>query len=131
MRLLLDTHVWIWALESPEKLSQRVRRELQRSRNEVFLSPVSIWEARQVERKGRLRAKLGFAKWLDEALARVPLKEAPFTFAVAVEACRIDLPQPDFGDIFLAATARLLDLTLITSDMQLLTCPWLKTLANN
>ena len=51
MRLLLDTHIWIWALHSPEKLGPRVRRELQRASNELYLSPVSIWEAHHLVRR--------------------------------------------------------------------------------
>lgn len=75
-----------------------------RGANELYLSPVSIWEA------------------------RVPLREAPFTFAVAAAASRIELPQSDVGDIFLAAMAAAVDLTLVTSDSQPLGCSWLKTL---
>jgi len=64
-------------------------------------------------------------------MAQVPLREAPFTFAVARDASRIELPQSDLGDIFLAATALAFDLTLVTTDSQLLACSWLKTLPNH
>lgn len=131
MKLLLDTHIWIWALHSPEKLSRRVRRELERTNNELYLSPVSIWEAHHLERRKRLRVKQGFSRWLDQALAEVPLCEAPFNFAVAAEAARIKLPQSDLGDMFLAATASVFDLTLVTTDSQLIACAWLKTLPND
>jgi len=131
MKLLLDTHIWIWALHSPEKLGRRVRRELHRASNELYLSPVSIWEAHHLVRRKRLRIRQGFAQWLDEVMAQVPLREAPFTFAVARDASRIELPQSDLGDIFLAATALAFDLTLVTADSQLLACSWLKTLPNH
>lgn len=130
MKLLLDTHIWIWAVSSPEKLSARVRRELQREANELYLSPVSIWEAHHLERRKRIRARPDFSQWLDMAMAQVPFREAPFTFAVAVAATQIQLPQSDPGDVFLAATALTLDLTLVTADSQLLACSWLKTLSN-
>jgi predicted nucleic acid-binding protein len=58
------------------------------------------------------------------------MREAPFNFAVAAEASRIQLPQMDLGDVFLVATATVFDLTLVTADAQLLGCAWLKTLAN-
>jgi PIN domain nuclease of toxin-antitoxin system len=131
MRLLLDTHIWIWALHSPEKLGRRVRRELQRAGNELYLSPVSIWEAHHLVRRKRLRLQQGFAQWLDDVMAQVPLQQAPVTFAVAADASRIELPQSDLGDIFLAATALVFDLTLVTADSQLLACSWLKTLPNH
>ena len=131
MRLLLDTHIWIWALHSPEKLGRRVRRELQRASNELYLSPVSIWEAHHLVQRKRLRMRQGFSQWLDDVMAQVPLREAAFNFAVAADASRIELPQSDLGDIFLAATALVFDLTLVTADTQLLACSWLKTLSNH
>ena len=131
MRLLLDTHIWIWALHSPEKLGRRVRRELQRVSNELYLSPVSIWEAHHLVQRKRLRIRQGFPQWLDDVMARVPLREAAFNFAVAADASRIELPQADLGDTFLAATALVFDLTLVTADSQLLACSWLKTLPNH
>jgi PIN domain nuclease of toxin-antitoxin system len=114
---------------SPEKLAARVRRDLQRETNELYLSPVSIWEARYLERRRRLRTEPDFSQWLDKALSQMPVREAPFTFAVAMAASQIELPQPDPGDVFLAATALTLDLTLVTADSQLLDCSWLKTLS--
>src|SRR5438477_4720893 len=120
MKLLLDTHIWIWAVHRPEKLSRSVVRELRKANNELFLSPVSVWEAHHLEQRNRLRLNQAFSLWVDEVLARVPLKEAPFTFAVAAAASQIKLPQSDLGDIFLAATASVFDLTLVTTDSQLL-----------
>ena len=131
MRFLLDTHIWLWSLENPKKLTQNVQREIGKSDNELYLSPVSIWEAHLLEKRKLLRTRPSFSKWLDDVLKRVPLSEAPFTFAVAAEALRISLPPADLGDTFLAATASVFELTLITADSQLLACSWLKTLAND
>jgi PIN domain nuclease of toxin-antitoxin system len=50
---------------------------------------------------------------------------------VAIAASRLELPQPDPGDTFLAATASIYDLTLVTADAQLLNCAWLKTMPND
>src|SRR5215831_13334628 len=105
MKLLLDTHIWIWAVSRSERLSRGVRRELERKQNELYLSPVSIWEAHYLEERKRLRIRQGFAQWVKDVLVQIPISEAPFTFAVAVEASKIDLPQPDLGDVLLAATA--------------------------
>jgi PIN domain nuclease of toxin-antitoxin system len=131
VKLLLDTHIWVRALSRPEKLSRAVRREIGSPRNELYLSPVSVWEAHHIHGRGKLQTTLSFPEWLDNALEQVPVREAPFNFAVALEASRIHLPQNDFGDVFLAATASLLDLTLVTADTGLLACSWLKTLAND
>jgi len=129
VKLLLDTHIWIWAVLSPGKLSRPVRRELQKAGNELYLSPISIWEAHLLEKRRKVRFNPTFSPWVDEAL--LGLREAPVTFAVGDTAASINLPQSDLGDIFLAATALVFDLTLVTSDLQLLACSWLKTFPND
>jgi len=131
VKLLLDTHIWIWALEEPKKLGRVARRRIESLKNELFLSPISIWEARNLERRGRLRARPSFPEWLDRVFLQTPLREAPFNLAVAAAASRLELPQSDLGDILLAATALTFDLTLVTADAQLLDCDWLKTLSND
>ena len=130
MKLLLDTHIWIWAVGHPERINRAVRRQMDSPKNELLLSPISIWEAHQMYRRGKLDVKVTFPSWVDYALAQLRVVEAPVTFAVATAASGIQLPQSDPGDIFLAATASALDLTLVTSDAQLIACTWLKTLAN-
>jgi len=45
VRLLLDTHIWLWSLAEPRRLSRRVLHELKDPNNERLLSPVSTWEA--------------------------------------------------------------------------------------
>ena len=131
MKTLLDTHIRIWSANCPGNLGKRARRELDRTSNELYLSPVSIWEAHYRERRKRLRVKPDFSQWLDKALDQVPLRGAPFTFTVAAAASRTGLSQSDPGDVFLAATACAFDLTLVTADSQLLACTWLKTLSND
>lgn len=131
MKLLLDTHIWIWSIGEPEKLSRAVRRELLSAKNEIYLSPVSIWEASHMARRGRLKTKLLFSAYIERTLDGTPFREAPFNFTVAVEAAGLQLPQGDPGDLFLAATASVYGLTLVTNDEQLLECKWLNTMAND
>src|SRR5271169_5756968 len=120
MKLLLDTHIWIWLISQPEKLSRAVSREIRNPKNELYLSPVSIWEAGHMARRGRLKTKLSFAACVEHTLARPEFQEAPFNFAVAAEAAGLELPQSDPGDLFLAATASHFGMTLVTADEQLL-----------
>ncbi|MBZ5726520.1 MAG: type II toxin-antitoxin system VapC family toxin [Acidobacteriia bacterium] len=131
MKLLLDTHIWVWAIQRPDKLGRGVRRELRRAGNELYLSPVSIWEAHHMVRRRRFNLNRPFSQWVREALAQAALREAPFTFAVGEAAAQLEFPQSDVGDIFLAATAVTFGLTLVTADAQLLACSWLRTLPND
>lgn len=120
--------MWIRALENPGNLAREARRQMENPRNQLHLSPVSIWEADQLERRKRLLLKPSFPEWLERALRQTPMIEAPFNFAVAAAASRLQLPQSDCGDVLLAATALTFDLTLVTADAQLLRCKWLKTM---
>ena len=55
MRLLLDSHVLIWCLESPERLTGEARQTIADPRNQVFFSAASIWELALKAAKGKLR----------------------------------------------------------------------------
>lgn len=130
MKLLLDTHVWIWSVLEPRRLSRRVAAELDNSENELWLSPVSIWEAMLIHRKGRLRVAEGFSTWLSRALTIASLNEAPFTFDVAQALSTITLPHADPADLFLVGSAKAFGLTLVTSDRNLLGAKEISVLEN-
>ena len=128
MRLLLDTHIWLWSLGEPTRLGGRVRQLITDRNNELWLSPVSTWEALLLNAKGRIRLHGDLAAWLARATAH--LREAPLTHEIVLAAQQLPLPHPDPADRFLAATAQVLGLTLVTADERLLGLGEIKTLAN-
>ena len=128
MKLLLDTHIWLWSLGEPARLGRRARRELSNPGNELWLSPVSTWELLLLQSKGRIRLQGDLSDWLTAATAH--LREAPLTHEIVLAAHRLPLPHPDPADRFLAATARVLGLTLLTADERLLGLGEISTLAN-
>ena len=127
MKLLLDTHIWIWSQLEPEKLGIRVQRELRDPANERWLSPISVWEAAVLHRRGRLEISGDVNEWLERSL--VGFLEAPFTHDIAWTAEQLML-HADPSDRFLAATAKVLDMTLVTADSRLLGLGDIATLAN-
>jgi PIN domain nuclease of toxin-antitoxin system len=130
LKLLLDTHIWIWTVGKSTRLSSRVRREITDPANELWLSPVSIWEFLLLHRKGRVKVPEGFSTWITRALTATTFKEAPLTFEVAQALNTIKLPHADPADQFLVASAKVFDLTLVTADEKLLAAPDIKVLAN-
>lgn len=130
MKLLLDTHIWFWSLAEPSRLSRRVARELGDPENEVWLSPISVWELIVLAEKGQVRLDSEPAAWVREALRRVSLKQAPLSYEIAIESWSVELPHQDPADRFLAATARIYDLTLVTQDERLLGARGISSLAN-
>ncbi|MGA2022684.1 MAG: type II toxin-antitoxin system VapC family toxin [Candidatus Sulfotelmatobacter sp.] len=119
MRLLLDTHIWVWSSSQSERLSARVARQLTKPENEIWLSPVSIWELRLLHDKGRVRLIPDAVSWITDNLTRLRIREAPLTFEVALAVSSLKLPHNDPADGFIAATAKTFGLTLVTADEQL------------
>lgn len=131
MNLLLDTHIWLWSLLDPERLGPRAARALASAANTLWLSPISAWEAVLLAERGRVAVDDdGALAWVERALRAVPLREAPLTFDVALESRRVMLPHPDPADRFLAASARVHGLTLVTADERLLRAKVCPTLPN-
>jgi PIN domain nuclease of toxin-antitoxin system len=128
LKLLLDTHIWLWSLAQPQQLSRRVREELKDPSNELWLSPVSTWEALLLHSKGRIQLRGNAQDWV--ARATMHLREAPLTHEIVAVAQELPLPHQDPADRFLAATAGVLDLTLVTADHRLLGLGMIATLAN-
>jgi PIN domain nuclease of toxin-antitoxin system len=112
------------------RLSPRVAKTLTNPENELWLSPVSIWEFFLLHRKGRLNIPEGFSTWLTRALTATAFKEAPVTFEVSQTLATLNLSHTDPADQFLVATAKVFDLTLVTADEKLIAMPGLKVLAN-
>ncbi|MBI4420643.1 MAG: type II toxin-antitoxin system VapC family toxin, partial [Gemmatimonadetes bacterium] len=93
---------------------------LEADTNELWLSPISTWELLVLIDKGRVLVEGSPDRWVADALRAVPAREAPLTHEVARWSRRIELPHADPADRFLAASARVYDLTLVTADERLL-----------
>ena len=130
MRLLLDTHIWLWALLEPERLTAPVRQALQSSENELWLSPISVWEATMLADRGRVVVTSDVQGWVRALLDALPRREAAFTFEVALMSRRLELAHQDPADRFIAATACVHELTLVTADERLLAGVGYSVLAN-
>ncbi|HYA62539.1 MAG TPA: type II toxin-antitoxin system VapC family toxin [Candidatus Sulfotelmatobacter sp.] len=127
MKLLLDTHIWIWLLQDPARLGRRTLQDLREKSNELWLSPISTYEAFTLHYKNRIRLHGDLAQWLEHATAGT--QEAPLTHQIAFLARQLPL-HGDPADRILAATAQVLDLTLVTADERLLGLGSIRTLAN-
>jgi PIN domain nuclease of toxin-antitoxin system len=128
LKLLLDTHIWLWSLQDPSRLGKRVLHELRNRDNELWLSPISTWEALTLNEKRRIQLPADLTHWLAQATAK--LREAPLTHEIALAAQRLGIPHKDPADRFLVATAKVLGLTLVTADGHLLGLGDIPTLAN-
>lgn len=120
MKLLLDTHIWLWSLRDQKRLPRRAARELASPKNELWLSPISVWETVSLLELGRLKVKGDAWRWLDQILAAGVFRDASFTRAVAAKCAEVQLPHRDPADRQLVASALVHGLTLVTADPRLL-----------
>jgi PIN domain nuclease of toxin-antitoxin system len=132
VNLLLDTHIWLWSHAEPERLTKRVTVALADDRNQLWLSPISIWEFLLLAEHGRVRVREGSAPpdWVEAALSRAPMHDAPLSREVAIRSRSVRLEHEDPADRFLAATADVYELTLVTADDRMLRGKGFRTLAN-
>ena len=85
MKLLLDTHIWLDFAAKPNAFRGRMRRELTSPRSELWLSPISVWEALKLAEKGKLKSRNAPVESVDRVLKSLALREAPITFQIARE----------------------------------------------
>lgn len=130
MKLLLDTHILLWSLLAPTNLTREVAAELENPANELWLSPISTWELIILVEKGRVILEVDPITWIRGVFRRIPFKEAPINHEVAIQSRIIEVPDQDPVDRFLAATALVYDLTLVTADDRLLGARGLSALPN-
>jgi PIN domain nuclease of toxin-antitoxin system len=127
LKLLLDTHIWLWSKLEPKRLGRKLLRELSDVNNELWLSPISVWEALVLMRKGRIQVDDPFA-WIERAAEQ--MREAPLTREIVSTGLALPLLHADPADRFLAGTAKVLKLTLVTADQKLLGLGEIATLNN-
>ena len=129
---LSDTQPCLDRLQDPAQLSKRVVAALANQDHQLWLSPISVWEFLLLVERGRIQIvpPLTARRWIDDAFAKARLKEAPLTREVAMVSRQIRVQHDDPADRFIAATAAVYDLTLVTADQRLLRGKGYRTLAN-
>jgi len=91
---------------------------------------MSIGELIVLLRKKRLELPQDIAGWVATTMADLKLTEAPLTIEVALAVLSFNFPHGDPADHFIAASAKVFDLTLVTADENLIRLPGIRVLAN-
>lgn len=97
MKLLLDTHALIWAVDDPAKLGPVAAKAISDPANQLLLSAASIWELSIKVSLGKLSLSLAFREWMDRAIADLGVALLPINVEYADAAAHL----PDHhGDPF-------------------------------
>jgi len=128
--ILLDTHVWWWSLTEPENLSETAMVSIKQAKtDERFISSISIWEFAMMAAKKRVELKISPAKWISRAIDETGIIVIDLSPDIATDSC--NLPgefHKDPADRIIVATARVLNLTLLTKDQKILDYPHVKSI---
>ena len=113
MRLLLDSHTLFWAVSEDRKLSGTAQRLILDEENDVFYSPVNLYEITFKAHRGRMPEA---ARHVPETALASGFKELGLTSLHLVHAARLDWSHGDPWDRILLAQATLEDLYLVSVD---------------
>lgn len=116
MRLLLDTHILLWAVLEPERLRPHLRTLLEDPDNALLVSAASAFEIATKHRLGKLLCAAILLERYAFALGELGASELPITTAHALKAGSWNTPHRDPFDRLLAAQASVEQLPLVSVD---------------
>jgi PIN domain nuclease of toxin-antitoxin system len=119
MKLLMDTHCWLWSLAEPERLSPLVRQAFSSRHNDVYVSAATGWEIAIKHALGKLELPAPPDEYVTSRLAMQAVKPLPIEMSHALRAGVLPPHHKDPFDRLLVAQAQIDGLLLVTADEQL------------
>lgn len=116
MKLLLDTHVLLWAATVPDELAAEARDLIEDGTQDVLVSVVSAWEIAIKQSLGKLELSSSAEQWLPEVLRRSGFELAEIGLAAALKVRALPWHHRDPFDRLLVAQALESGYTLVTRD---------------
>lgn len=113
---LLDTHVLLWALTDPTRLSPAAAQVLKHRGHRLFVSSASVWEICTKHRLGKLPGAEPLVEALTAHLARLRVEELPIRHVHALVAGALPSLHRDPFDRMLAAQAAVDGMHLVSAD---------------
>ncbi len=129
--ILLDTHVWPWWVQDPDRIKESARRRLdaEESQNGLLVSAVSFWEIALKASIGKLVLPMDVQTWLAKARAYPGIRVVPLSAEAAVESTQLPGSfHNDPADRFLVAQARIRQIPLATADGKILPYQFVETI---
>jgi len=121
MTYLLDTHVWIWSQDCPDKLGTQTRKILENSQSKLLVSTVSTLEMAQLVSVGRLELKGSLKHWVNKSLEFLLADTVEISHDIARRAYELKEPfHKDPADRLIISTALCSKGCLITADEKIL-----------
>ena len=119
MRLLLDTHILLWAVFTPERIAEAARGALEDPHNNILVSAASAWEIATKHALGKLPLPESAESLIPKMMAAIDAQELPITVRHTVTSTTLPPHHRDPFDRILVAQARCEGVTLVTADRML------------
>lgn len=116
MRLLLDTHCWLWMTYAPERLGDRAREAIESPENELFLSAASVWELVIKHTLGKVELPLPPEEYVPTRLERTGVRGLAISVPHTLQVASLAPHHRDPFDRLLVAQAQLEGLRFVTAD---------------
>ena len=116
MKLLLDAHALIWAVDAPEKLGDDATTALQEPANDLLLSAGTVWEISIKVGLGKLTLSLPYRQWMNQAIHDLGATVLPITVEYADVQAGLPAHHGDPFDRLLAAQAQVENVSLVSTD---------------
>jgi PIN domain nuclease of toxin-antitoxin system len=118
MKILLDTHCWLWWITTPEKLGPESQQLIMDGRNEIFLSAASSWEIAIKYALAKLPLPEAPEKFIPPRLVRDAIRPLPINHTHALHVASLPLHHRDPFDRLLISQAQMEGLPIMTVDKQ-------------
>ncbi|XXT15907.1 type II toxin-antitoxin system VapC family toxin [Sorangium sp. So ce429] len=116
MKLLLDTHVWLWAVLTPERIATAARHAIEDPHNTLLISAASAWEISVKHANGKLPLPEAPETLVPRAIAALEAIELPVTARHAISSAALPYHHRDPFDRLLVAQALCEGAALVTVD---------------
>jgi PIN domain nuclease of toxin-antitoxin system len=118
LKILLDTHCWLWMLVAPEKFSDSTLALLETSEHDLFLSAASSWEIAIKYAAGKLLLPQPPFEYVPDRMLESGVTGLPVEHRHALTVARLPLHHRDPFDRILIAQAMVESLPILTADSQ-------------
>ena len=118
MRLLLDTHVFLWWNEASPRLSRRARHLLSNPENKLYFSVVSAWEMALKVQSGKLGLPTAVSVYVPARLNHYGMDALTVTLEHVLASSALPAHHRDPFDRMLIAQAQVEELTIVTHDKE-------------
>lgn len=116
MKFILDTHVWLWMIADPDRLSSETARLMEQHENDLLLSAASSWEIAIKFSLGKLALPADPSRYVPEQILETGVTPLPVAHSHALRVSSLPMHHHDPFDRLIIAQAELEDAILITAD---------------